>query len=269
MKPAARKIPNLLKNWDAIAKEIRRSGRVTVFLDFDGTLVDIVPRPEMVRLTPAARKILERLARNPLVTLVVISGRRRPELLQHIGVSGIHYFGLYGWESSAKSSLPASVRTALRRVRAHLKPLLAAYPDVWIENKRSSLSVHLLDVRAALQPRVRRELRARLLPFRKTLHAVGNMRDVEVLPRSIPGKGMAVRRFLAQTGYPQSFPFYLGDDFSDESGFAAVRGGASVMVGRPRTTRARYSLRSPAEVAAALAKLEATLSEAQFGHERP
>jgi trehalose 6-phosphate phosphatase len=261
MKPTARKIPNLLKNWDGVARKIRRSGRVTVFLDFDGTLVDIAPRPEMVRLTPATRKVLERLARNPLVTLVVISGRRRPELLEHIGIRRIHYFGLYGWESCVKSSLPASVRTALRRVRAHLKPLLDAYPDVWIENKRSSLSVHLLDVRAALQPRVRRELRARLLPFRKTLHAVGNIRDVEILPRSIPGKGMAVRRFLAQPGHRKSFPFYFGDDFSDESGFAAVRRGASVLVGRPRATLARYSLRSPADVAAALAKLEETLDK--------
>ena len=261
MKPPARKVPSLLKNWDGIAKEIRRHGRVTVFLDFDGTLVDIAPRPEMVRLKPAARKILRRLARHPLVTLVVISGRRRPELLEHIGISGIHYFGLYGWESSAKCSLPASVRTALRRVRAHLQPLLDAYPDVWIENKRSSLSVHLLDVPAALQPRVRRELRARLLPFRRTLHAVGNIRDVEILPRSIPGKGMAVRRFLAQPSHRKSFPFYFGDDFSDESGFAAVRRGASVLVGRPRATLARYSLRSPAEVAAALAKLEETLAK--------
>jgi trehalose 6-phosphate phosphatase len=260
MKPPARKIPNLLKNWDGIAQKIRRHGRVTVFLDFDGTLVDIAPRPELVRLAPAARKILQRLARHPLATLVVISGRRRPELLKHIGISGIHYFGLYGWESSARSSLPAKVRTALSRARAHLTPLLDAHPSVWIENKRSSLSVHLLDVRAALQPRVRRELRARLLPFRKTLHAVGNIRDVEILPRSIPGKGLAVRRFLGQLSHRKSFPFYLGDDFSDESGFAAVRGGVSVMVGRPRATRARYSLRSPAEVAAALAKLEQTLS---------
>jgi trehalose 6-phosphate phosphatase len=261
MKPASRKIPNLLKNWDGVAKEIRKRGRIIVFLDFDGTLVDIAPRPELVRLTPAARKILRRLARHPLATLVVISGRRRPELLKHIGVSGIHYFGLYGWESGAKSSLPARARTALRRVGPHLKPLLDAYPDLWIENKRSSLSVHLLDIPAALQSRVRRELRARLLPFRKTLHAVGNIRDVEILPRSIPGKGMAVRRFLAQPGHRKSFPFYFGDDFSDESGFAAVRRGASVMVGRPRATVARYSLRSPAEVAATLARLERTLAK--------
>ncbi len=261
MKQRVRKIPDLLKDWDGIEKKVRGNGRVTVFLDFDGTLVDIAPRPELVRLTSIARKILRRLARHPNATLVVVSGRRRAQLLKYIGVPGIHYFGLYGWESNVNSSLPASVRTTLRRARARLKPLLGAYPDVWIENKRSSLSVHLLDVPPTLQPRVRRELRTSLLPFLKTLHAVGNIRDVEILPRSIPGKGMAVRRFLAQPGHRKSLPFYFGDDFSDESGFAAVRRGVSVLVGRPRPTSARYSLRNPAEVAAALAKLEATLSE--------
>jgi trehalose 6-phosphate phosphatase len=261
MKPPVRKIPDLLKDWDRIEKKIRGNGRVTVFLDFDGTLVDIAPRPELVRLTSVARKILRRLARHPNATLVVVSGRRRPELLEHIGISGIHYFGLYGWESNTKSSLPATVRKALRQARVHLKPLLHAYPDVWIENKSSSLSVHLLDVPATLQPRVRRELRINLLPFRKALHAVGNIRDVEILPRSIPGKGMAVRRFLAQPAHRKSLPFYFGDDFSDESGFAAVRRGVSVLVGHPRPTSARYFLRNPAEVAAALTKLEATLSE--------
>jgi len=83
------------------------------------------------------------------------------------------------------------------------------------------------------------------------------------LPRSIPGKGRAVRRFLAQPAHRKSFPLYFGDDFSDESGFAAVRRGVSVLVGRPRRTSARYSLRNPAEVAAALGELEATLSEMQ------
>ena len=68
MKSPVRKIPDLLKDWDGIGKKIRRNGRVTVFLDFDGTLVDIAPRPELVRLTSTARKILRRLARHPNAT---------------------------------------------------------------------------------------------------------------------------------------------------------------------------------------------------------
>ncbi len=266
---ASKGIPHLLKIWSDVAKKIRAHPRVTVFLDFDGTLVDIVPRPDQVRLTPAARKILRRLARHPRATLVVISGRRRLELLKYIGIPGIHYFGLYGWEGNAKSSLPASVRRALQRARTHLKPLLAAYPRAWIEDKSSSFSVHLLEVPKSLQPRVRRQLRASLLPFRKTLHTVENIRDVEILPRSILGKGKAVNRFLAQAAHRKSFPLYFGDDYSDESGFAAVRRGAAIQVGRPRPTRARYNLRTPAEVAAALTKLEALLGPRPQGRAQP
>lgn len=261
MTPPARGVSRLLPRWNHVAARIRAHSRVVIFLDFDGTLVAIAPRPEQVRLTPAARNILRRLARHPRATLVMISGRRRAELLEHVGIRGIHYFGLYGWERGAACSLPARVRAALGRARLQLQRHLRAYPSVWIENKRSSFSVHLLDVPAAMQPRVRRQLRTWLKPFRRTLRAVENIRDVEVLPRSIPGKGLAVRRFLAQPAFRRALPLYFGDDFSDESGFVAVRRGISVHVGKGRATRARYTVRNPVEVAAALAKLEAVLSE--------
>ncbi|MGA2428553.1 MAG: trehalose-phosphatase [Candidatus Acidiferrum sp.] len=261
MKSPARKVPDLLKNWDDVAKKIQLQRRVTVFLDFDGTLVAIAPRPDQVRLAPVARKILGQLARHPLATLVVVSGRRRAELLEHIGIPGIHYFGLYGWERNAKSALPASVRAALSHARTAIEPLLVAYPGLWIENKHNSLSVHLLHLPAGLHSRVRGEIRVHLKRFQKSLRAVENIRDVEILPRSIPGKGIAVSQFLAQPAHRKSFPFYFGDDFSDESGFAAVKSGASVHVGHPRPTRAQYHLRNPAEVAKALARLYALLSQ--------
>jgi trehalose 6-phosphate phosphatase len=88
------------------------------------------------------------------------------------------------------------------------------------------------------------------------LRSVTNLRDIEILPRSILGKGAAVRQILAQPALRGAIPFYFGDDLSDESAFVAVRRGFSVLVGKPRTTRARYSLRTPAEVAAALSKLQ-------------
>jgi trehalose 6-phosphate phosphatase len=262
MRPLARGIPHLLAHWDSVAARIRAHDRIAVFLDFDGTLVAIAPRPEQVRLTSATRRILRRLARHPRATVVLISGRRRAELLRFVGIRGIRYFGLYGWERSATSALPARVRDALRRARARLQHhLLRAHRSVWIENKRRSFSVHLLDVPPAVQPRVRRELRALLQPFRRTLRVAENLRDVEILPRSILGKGMAVRRFLSQPAFRRCFSIYFGDDLSDESAFLAVRRGVSVHVGKGRATRARYSLRSPAEVTTALAKLGAVLAK--------
>ena len=261
MRAPARRVPSLLAHWDAIASKLRNHSPVAIFLDFDGTLVNIAPRPELVRLKHATRRILRRLAGHPGANVVVISGRRREELVHYIGIRGIRYLGLYGWESSHTSALPVAAKTALRSARLHLNAQLRAYPSVWIENKRNSFSIHLLDVPAAIQPQVRRTIRGQLKRFRRALRSVENLRDVEVLPRSIPGKGRAVRHLLAQSAFRGAFPFYFGDDLSDESGFAAVRRGISVHVGKSRSTQAQYSLRSPVEVTTALAKLVAALSE--------
>jgi trehalose 6-phosphate phosphatase len=258
-------VPDLLKSWDSIAAQIHKRGRVTIFLDFDGTLVDIAPRPELVKLKPEAQHVLRRLAKHPLATLVVVSGRRRAELLEHIGVPDIHYFGLYGWERDEKSALPPDAQKALREARETLEPLLKKYPNLWIEDKNSSLSVHLLHVPKARHEALRKELLAVLQPFQRKLHAVGNIRDVEILPRSIPGKGLAVKEFLREHAETKSLAFYFGDDYSDESGFVAVGRGVSVQVGKARETKARYRVKTPGETAEALRRILGTLDGIEKG----
>src|SRR5271169_5399072 len=128
-----RMAPPLVADWDRVAAQIQVSPRVVVFLDFDGTLVHIAPRPDQVRLAPATRRVLRRLARHPRVTLVVISGRRRAELLRYIGLPGIRYFGLYGWERGDHSPLPSSALLALRSARAQLSIHLSSIPGIWME----------------------------------------------------------------------------------------------------------------------------------------
>lgn len=257
--PHQKQVPDLLKSWDSVAEQIRKRGRVTIFLDFDGTLVDIAPRPELVRFKHEAREVLRRLSKHPLATLVIVSGRRRAELLEHIAVPGIHYFGLYGWERDDHSALPPGSQKALREVREKLDPLLKKYPNLWIEDKNSSLSVHLQHVAKSLHESLRKDLIAVLQPLQRALHAVGNIRDVEILPRSIPGKGLAVKEFLRDNAKNKSLPFYFGDDYSDESGFVAVGRGASIHVGKPRPTKARYRVKMPAETAKALKLIEDVL----------
>ena len=85
---------------------------------------------------------------------------------------------------------------------------------------------------------------------------MSNLRDVEVAPVAIGDKGVAVRRVLDEPALRGALPIYFGDDFSDEPAFAAARKGIPILVGKRRTTRAKFSLRGPAEVAEALSRME-------------
>jgi len=259
MNRLGRMAPPLVTDWDRVAAQIQLSRRVAVFLDFDGTLVNIARLPDQVRLAPSTRRVLRRLARHPRVTLVVISGRRRADLRRYIDIRGIHYFGLYGWERSRHSRLPTSAVIALRRARMQLSIHLSSIPGLWIEDKNLSLSVHLLGVSPELQRLARRKVRSLLLPFQKTLYLIENLRDAEIVPRCISGKGIAVQRFLATPALCHALPIYFGDDLSDEPAFEAARKGISIRVGAARPTRARYSIRGPAEVAAVLTRVETAL----------
>jgi len=251
--------PSLLADWASVSARIQSSRRVAVLLDFDGTLVKIAPRPDQVRLAPATRRALMRLARHPRVTIAVISGRRRSELLRLIALEGIQYFGLYGWESRLHCALPASALTALRRARMQLSIHLSSICGLWMEDKGFTLSVHLIEVSPQEQLRARRKLRSVLLRYKKTLRVIDNLRDVEIVPRCMLGKGVAVQHFLATPALSQALPFYFGDDLSDEPAFKAVRDGISIRVGTARLTAARYSLRGPASVAEVLTRMEAAL----------
>jgi len=256
MSRARRATPHLFSQWEHVARLIRRNKRLVLFLDFDGTLVRIAPLPDSVRLETETREVLQKLARRRNVTLAVISGRQRAELQRYIGIRNVNYMGLYGWESRANKKVSFPVREALARTLVKLVADLPVYPGVWIEPKRNSFSVHLRDADSETHRQMLRQVRKRVRPVRDTLQVMKNLRDIEVAPLAIGDKGMAVRRFLEASSHRGALPIYFGDDFSDEPGFAAAEKGIPVLVGKRRATRARFSLRGPAEVAAALSRLE-------------
>jgi trehalose 6-phosphate phosphatase len=259
MTRSPRALPNLLAHWDAVASRLRESARVALFLDFDGTLVPIAPRPDQVRLAAFTRRLLERLASRSRVLVTVISGRRRDELLHYVAARNVRYLGLYGWERGRRSAIPHPARLALLSARAVLCENLAAFPGVWLENKGSTLSVHVADARPGVEGMARRGVALLLRPFREHLRVLENLRDLEIAPLCVPDKGTALRQSLAGK-FRDALPVYFGDDFSDEPAFAAARGGVSVLVGARRPTHAQFRLRNPDEVADALTRLEAALA---------
>ena len=83
---------------------------------------------------------------------------------------------------------------------------------------------------------------------------------VEILPASA-SKGAGIRRFLASPPYAGRTPIFVGDDLTDEDGFAAVNalGGLSVRVGAGADTQAHHALAAPADLRHWLAALAASL----------
>jgi len=247
-------ISHLFDDWPAVIRRLRASRAIALFLDFDGTLARLRPRPDQVLLHGSVRRVLAVLARCPRFRSCVITGRRLDDVRSRIRVPRIHYLGLHGWEGHGEGLSEDTVR-AIPRLRSDISVAMAEVPGIWVEDKKYAFSVHF---RGVAQTDVRRAyslLRAIVTPSSRRFRVKKANKVWEVLPRELGDKGIAVRRQLDLLPDPAT-PIYVGDDPVDEPAFAALPDGVTVRVGRNTLTRARYRLRNVAEVSTFLHKLK-------------
>lgn len=240
---------DLFSRWPEVEARLTGARTIALFLDFDGTLAGFKPRPEDVLLQSSVRGNLARLARSPRFQVCVITGRRRADIAARIGIGGIHYLGLHGWEDG-NVSLSTSSSEALEQVKQEIRGLFASNSSVWLEDKAASLAVH----HRGEQAPVRRLLAEIVAPQHRLLRVAAARNVLEIVPREIGDKGRAVRLRMSALGSP-ALPVYVGDDFIDEPAFHALQHGVTVHVGKRRKTRARYSLAGVPQVHALLARL--------------
>lgn len=230
--------------------------RWALFLDFDGTLVDIVGRPDAVVVDPRLPDVLARLRQNLGGALALVSGRSVEVLDRFLAPERFDAAGLHGIEHRIGGRLSACVvdeHPALRRAVGRLGTAVAPLDGVLIEDKGCSVAIHWraaphhADAVCAIVAQKAAELGAG--------YRLQNGKAVaEILPASA-GKGPAIERFLEQEPYRGCRPIFIGDDLTDEHGFSAVnrRGGISVRVG-PGPTLATHRRASPADVRALLSR---------------
>ena len=127
-----------------------------------------------------------------------------------------------------------------------------------MEDKGLTFTLHYWEARPATIRAADLALREILAPARGVLHVLDGNRVWEVMPKEIPGKGVAVRAFLA-TLPENTLGIYVGDDVTDETAFAALNDQITVKVGRTRGTLAHFYVRNPAEVFRFLSRLETLL----------
>ncbi|HZI32073.1 MAG TPA: trehalose-phosphatase, partial [Candidatus Binatia bacterium] len=231
----------------------KNNQRLAVFLDYDGTLSPIVPRPEDAVLDEELRGIIRRLARQCVVAIV--SGRGLADVRERVGLEEIVYAGSHGFEIAGPDGLEEenleaqAARPALDDAEARIMEKLKAVPGAQLERKKYSVAVHFRNVDEARIQEVDaivNEMAQRHASLRRS----GGKKVFELQPNVDWHKGRAVDWLLKTLGLDQAdvLPLYLGDDLTDEDAFRALRrSGIGIIVrDEPRATAARCALESPA-----------------------
>jgi trehalose 6-phosphate phosphatase len=221
-----------------------------LFLDFDGTLVELAQTPDSIRVPAALGPLLDRLRARLSGRIAIVSGRAIADLERHLPSHGIAFSGSHGLELRLAdgTSLPLSVPLGLDDVRAEVERFAARHTGLIAEGKPLGIALHY-----RLAPQHECDVLAfmRSLSERRGLMLQCGKMVVELRPYG-GNKGDALKAFMTEPRFIDASPLFVGDDLTDEHAFeaAAALGGAGVLVGPLRATAARYRLETVAAVAA-------------------
>jgi trehalose 6-phosphate phosphatase len=227
---------------------LAQAGSVSLFLDFDGTLVEIADHPQDVIVAPSLPQALAALSDKLEGRLAVVSGRSLAALDHLLGPVPIAMAGSHGGEFRPSRSAP--VQPLAEPLPASACEAMAAFAkaqgDLVFEAKPFSVAVHYRD---------RPEVADALLAYAQRIGAEHGLRlkhGKMVIEMSMPGsdKGNAVAHFMDLAPFAGTRPLFAGDDVTDEDAFAAVRryDGGGILVGPMRATRALWHLDNVAAV---------------------
>ncbi len=222
------------------AIQARRRGRpLLLFLDYDGTLVEIASHPDLALPTPELINLLHRLTARADLKVMVVSGRSVRDLQGLLPVPELGLIGSHGGEASIAPYLQplrlvAAEKDALLHWRSWLAARLQAFPGWWIEDKPLGFALHYRQVPRehlrdfmAIQERWQERVQSE-----KTLQLLAGRKVLEILPQGV-SKGAAIKKILLLPEFSRHFPIYVGDDLTDESAFHLLQGaGLTIKVGR-------------------------------------
>jgi trehalose 6-phosphate phosphatase len=218
--------------------------QAALFLDLDGTLLDIAPAPDQVTVPPNLLSNLLAVRRLVGSALAVVSGRPIAQL--DALLPGVPY-AVAGEHGGAIRYAPgqAPVRPALPTAPAHWRAeaerLAASMPGVMVEEKHHGFVLHYRAAPAAGTP-LRLALEALLASSADHFALLPALMAWEVRPIGAD-KGTAVESLMRSPPFASRTPIFIGDDITDEDGMRAsvARGGLGLRVdeafGSPQAVR--------------------------------
>jgi trehalose 6-phosphate phosphatase len=226
-----------------------------LFVDFDGTLVEIALNPADVVVPMSLIALLAGLEAGLGGALAIISGRPIADLDKHLAPLGLAAAGEHGAELRFTGKgrieqyvdLPTSAAESLTALSEQLVGTV-------LELKTASAALHYREAPeheaaaiAAIQA---------LAGEHESYEFMHGKMVAEFKPISI-NKGLAIAELLTQEPFAGRRAVFIGDDVTDETGFEAVNefGGISIRTERSEDTHAQFFLAGPADVRRWLADL--------------
>lgn len=230
-----------------------------LFLDIDGTLAEHNPRPDGIEIAPDLIETLDILHRRLDGALALVTGRTLAMVDRLFNRRKWPAAGIFGiemrWGDVVEDG--AGLAAVVAPVFAGLEARFADRPGVHFEHKGPVLAIHTRAAPEALAP-VSAACRDALDELPPGYRAVAGHAGVELLPETA-SKARAIARFMAKHPFRARAPVFLGDDATDEVGFAWVNDhdGLSVRVRPEGPTAARHGIDTVAGVHGWLAALAA------------
>lgn len=231
---------------------------LALFVDVDGTLLDIAERPDAVVVEASLRATLRALHARLGGALAPLSGRSLADVDALLGLQDAATAGLHGVELRAYGGdglAQPIVDGRLAPVRTRALEIAAAIPGLLVEDKGAAIALHYRAVPDA-EIDTRRAAIGLLELAGADYELVQGKSVIELKPRHAD-KGTALAALMHTAPFIGRTPWMIGDDVTDEDAFAQANalGGVSVIVGERRPTLARHALANPASARAWMASL--------------
>jgi trehalose 6-phosphate phosphatase len=233
---------------------------IALFLDVDGTLLEIAATPQSVSVPAQLRQQLRSLALASGGAVALVSGRAIADLDALFAPLTLPAAGLHGFEHRAASGLyrrrPAPSTATLEAAREAMLRFARQHAGVLVEDKRFALALHYRGA-PQLEAAAIAAMRDVVARAGEELELQRGKMVVELRPAGAT-KGRAVADYLDEAPFAGRMPIFIGDDLTDEPAFELVNrcDGLSVLVGARRPSVARAHLPDVSAVHGWLARLE-------------
>jgi trehalose 6-phosphate phosphatase len=235
----------------------RITPQTALFLDFDGTLVEIAAQPEAVVVPPLLTSLLAGLYQQLGGALALVSGRSLLDLDSFLAPLQLPVASEHGAQRrSADGLLISAPATDLSLARQAAEDLVQRHPALRLERKSLALSLHYRQA-PELEDLCLQVMRD-ALKRSAGLELMQGKCVIDLKPIGI-SKGTAITAFMAEAPFAGRLPIFAGDDVTDEAGFEQVKrlGGHTIKVGAGPTC-AQHRCASVAELAAWLQAFQAS-----------